>query len=244
MVMTTSRTPLFDPVRLAGAARSVLSCPAAVELVVEGVPHLLDGDDELAMQDLGGIPTFSSRPDSPLARAGAEHRSALLTLHSGLGRAGSPARRATLTLAGRLETSGREDCACCGEVRDVLTLDLNFVLLARGRDGSGPEQQLRVPLEEFRSPEHHLNPGFLQRSTEHANHCHQEELRRAVSTTTGTRDADVLGVALTGLTPDGVEVQWVDPEGSHSSRLVFPAAARTTAELGEMLRQELHAGLC
>ena len=43
---------------------------------------------------------------------------------------------------------------------------------------------------------HHLNRGHLQRSVEHANDCHQDELRQAVSTGTGTRAGDLGGVRI------------------------------------------------
>ncbi len=194
------------------------------------------------MRDLGGQPTFSCLPDTPLAVAGRAGRSALLTLESALGPLGSPDRAATLTLSGRLESRAHEDCECCGETRATVVMELNFACSAVTTDGA--ERQHRVPLEHFRSPEHHLNRGFLQRSVEHANACHQEELRRAVSTTSGTRLSDVVGVTLTGLTPRQVEVQWVDLLGAHSHVLVFRRAARDTEELGELLRRELHAGLC
>lgn len=234
------------PTRLAAAARSILACPAGANLVVDGVDDVLAGMNELGMQDLGGQPTFSCLPDTPLAAAARGRRSALLTLESGLGPAGSADRSATLTLSGRLESRGTEDCDCCGEGRDIVVMELNFVLLARagGDHERQAEQQFRVPLEHFRSPEHHLNRGFLQRSVEHANACHQEELRRAVATTTGTRLSDLVGVALTGLLPHQVEVQWVDLEGAHTEVLRFSRPARTTEELGELLRHELHAGLC
>ncbi len=228
---------------LAGTARSILACPAGVNLVVDGVDDVLAGMDDLGMRDLGGQPTFSCPPDTPLAVAARAGRSALLTLESALGLVGSPDRAATLTLSGRLETRGHEDCECCGETRAAVVMELNFALLSRQTEGE-PERQHRVPLEHFRSPEHHLNRGFLQRSVEHANGCHQEELRRAVSTTSGTRLSDVVGVTLTGLTPHQVEVQWVDLRGSHSQVLVFRRAARNAEELGELLRRELHAGLC
>ena len=230
------------PSAVAGTARSILACPAEANLVVDGVDDVLAGTDDLGMSDLGGEPTFSCLPDTPLAEAARARRSALLTLTSALGPAGSPERDVTLTLSGRLELRGHADCDCCGEIRDVVALDLNFALLARaGEDTSG---QVRVPLDHFRSPAHLLNRGFLQRSVEHANACHQEELRRAVSTTTGTRHADVVGVTLTDLRPDQVEVQWVDRDGSHAHVCSFPYPARTTEELGELLRGTLHAGLC
>jgi hypothetical protein len=237
---------LLDPAQLAGQARSILACPAGVSLVVDGHPSVLE-DDALGMQDVHGTPTFSCPPGSELAVAAGHHRSALITLDSGLGAPGSDERRVTLTLAGRLETRGVEDCACCEETRHVVVLELNFALLTRpAPEGAEdlPDQQFRVPLEHFRSPSHHLNRGYLQRSVEHANTCHQEELRRAVSTTTGTPMGQLLGVALADLSAARVQVSWVDVDGAHLADLAFPRTARTTAELGEMLRRELHAGLC
>ncbi|UMG92914.1 hypothetical protein [Nocardioides sp. TF02-7] len=53
-----------------------------------------------------------------------------------------------------------------------------------------------------------------------------------------------MGVQLTDLRPDRVEVRWVDRTGAHARLLRFPRPATTAAELGELLRQELHAGLC
>ena len=237
----TADPTVHDPMTLAAAARSVLACPSSVHLVVDGVADVLAGTDDLGMQDLAGTPTFSCVPGADLGRAAARRAGALLTVESGLGRPGSPERAATLTLAGTLRTEKREDCDCCGEARDVVTLRLTFALLAHpGR----PEEQLRVPLEQFRSPAHRLNRGYLQRSVEHANLCHQEELRRAVATTTGTRLSQVVGVSLADLRPDRVEVQWVDLDGAHTRTLAFRRAAGSTAELGELLRRELHAGLC
>lgn len=238
---TSTSQDTVDPARLAAAARSILACPAGATLVVDGVEDVLAGMDELGMQDLGGEPTFTCLSDTPLAAAARGRRSALLTLESGLGPLGSADRLETLTLSGRLVSRGREDCACCRETRDIVALELNFVLLGRMGDD---DQHFRVPLEQFSSPEHHLNRGFLQRSAEHANASHQEELRRAVSSTTGTRLSEVVGVALTGLLPDQVEVRWVDVDGAHSQVLAFSRTARSTEELGELLRRELHAGLC
>jgi site-specific recombinase XerD len=146
-------------------------------------------------------------------------------------------------MAGRLMIEDRRDCECCGEPRAQVSMDLNFVLLSRTVEGA-PEQQYRVPLQEFGSPDHRLNRGFLQRSVEHANECHQEELRRAVAMTTGTRMADVVGVRLADLRPTQVEIRWVDLDGARSRTVHFGRAARTTEELGDLLRSRLHAGLC
>jgi len=234
---------LPDPRQLAAAARSILACPAEVNLVVDGVDDLLAGLDELGMTHDEGRPVLACPTDSPLAEAAAGGRSALLTLTSGVGPEGSGTRDARITLAGRLVIEDRRDCECCGEARTHVTIDLNFVLLSQTVEGA-PERQHRVPLDQFHSPDHGLNRGFLQRSVEHANQCHQEELRRAVAMTTGTRMADIVGVALADLLPSRVDIRWVDPAGAHSRTVVFGRAARTTEELGDLLRTRLHAGLC
>jgi hypothetical protein len=236
-----------DPTHLAAAARAVLACPAGVNLVVDGVDDVLGdlgdpeagGAGELGMQDLGGVPTFSAPVGTRLVDAAHRGRRALLTLESGLGRPASDDRGAVLTLGGRLASQGREACECC-QVRETVVLVVDVVVLAHPH---GPEQ-VRVPVEDFGATVHALNRGYLQRSAEHANQCHQLELRRAVATTTDTRLAEVVGVSLTDLTPRGVEVQWVDLDGSHRRRLTFPRTATSTDELGDLLRSELHAGLC
>jgi hypothetical protein len=237
-----------DAHAIAGAARSLLACAESVNLVVDGVPDVLDGDADLGMQDQHGTPTFLCPVDSSLAEAAAHHRSALLTVESGLGLPGAPERRDTLTLAGRLEVRDRQTCDCCAEVRDLVALDLNFVLLARypatpGAHGR-PETQYRVPLGEYGSSDHDLNRGYLQRSVEHANNCHQDELRRAVAGTAETPMKEVVGVTLTNLSAGGVEIRWVDLTGAHSSVVTFPRRAENVAELGDLLRDQLHAGLC
>jgi len=258
---THTETTRLDAQRLAAAARSILACPRDVQLVVDGIDDVTAGldEDRLEMQDHGGRPVFSCPADSALAVAATDRRGALLTLGSGLGAAGSPDRDATLTLSGRLEAAGLEQCECCDEVRMRIALHLDFVLLTRtgppvpggpgvaggpGMAGGPDAVRIRVPLGAFTSPDHDLNRGFLQRSTEHANLCHQDELRRAIATLTQTRLGEVLGVHLTGLRADGVTLQWVDPTGAHLTALRFPHPAGSPQELGELLRSELHSGLC
>lgn len=248
--MRMSQSGRTDTAPLAAAARSILACPDEVQLVVDGVDDIMAGldpagDDDgapLGMVDIDGHPVLSCPPDSALALAAIERRGALLTLTSGVGAVGSRERDAMLTIAGRLEATGSEECECCSDVRATVTLQPSYVVLARPSQGS--EMQLRVPLGEFCSPAHQLNRGFLQRSAEHANRCHQDELRRAVATTSGTRVGEIVGVQLAGLRADRVDVQWVDHSGAHSRELVFARPATTSRELGELLRSELHAGLC
>lgn len=215
----------FDSRRLAADARSILACPASASLVVEGEPNAIE--DRLELCDDGGTPALYCPPDSPVARAAARRASALLTLTSGLGPRTGPDRANTLTLGGRLQPTHGE----------AIVLHLNFVLLARD------DRQHKISLEDFRSPEHRMNRGHLQRSTEHANECHQDELRRAVSLGTGTRPTEILGVQISRLSPEGVEVQWVDEQGAHQQVLRFPRPARDIADLGELLRRGLYAGL-
>jgi hypothetical protein len=230
----------------AATARSILACPQAVNLVVDGVDDVLadlrgpGGAGELGLQDHAGVPTFSCPSGTRLVAAATERRRALLTLESGLGAPGSPERGLTLTLGGRLESQGRERCECCEETREVLVLVVDLVVLSPDAGGA----PLRVPVEDFADTALVLNRGYLQRSVEHANRCHQDELRRAVATATGTAVSRIIGVALTGLSTGGVEVQWVDPDGSHVRPIRFAHHAASPDDLGDLLRRHLHAGLC
>lgn len=236
-----------DTIHLAGHARSIVACPSAVSMVIEGEAHRIEEDQDLALTDDGGSPTFVCRPDSPVARAAREQRSALLTVSSGLGPRGGPERDDTITMAGRLRRTGEDHCDCCQEVRHVVILELNFVLLAQPTPGAatdGPGLQHRIGLTDFRSTAHQLNRGHLQRSIEHANDCHQDELRQAVAIGTGLRPADLVGVRLADLTPSGVEIQWVDVSGAHRNVVAFPRTAQDLDELGDLLRRGLHASIC
>lgn len=243
-----THTDRVDGRRLAAAARSILACPDDVALVVDGVDDLhASSAAHLEMQDQGGRPVFSCLTDAPLALAAHDGRGAVLTLRSGLGRPGTPEREATLILSGRLESTGLEECPCCTEVRLRVGMHLDFVLLTRDQDPSPTapvSPRVRVPLSAFGSRAHDLNRGFFQRSVEHTNLCHQDELRRAIATRTHTRLGEVVGVHLTDLGPDRVVLQWVDLTGAHQVDLTFPRAATSAADLGELLRSELHAGLC
>ena len=234
-------TALGDPARLAATARAVLSCPAGVDLVVDGVDGL-GGLDGVCMQDLGGVPTFSCPGGStPVVDAATSGRRALLTLASGLGPTGSSERDTVLTLGGRLERRGEVDCDCCRETRQTVVLVVDVVVLTRPLTG----ERVQLDVDLFGSSDHLLNRGFLQRSADHANLSHQDELRRAVATAfSGTRLAEVVGVHLADLSPAGVEVRWVDPHGAHQQRLDFTRVATSPDELGDLLREGLHAGLC
>jgi len=224
--------------RAAALARSILSCPIEVDLVVDGVAHPLADDSTLPMQDLAGVPTFACRPDGVLARAGQAGLPVVITVRSGLGTDGSPERDASLAVAGRLRRAGGEYCDCCDEVRDRLVVDIDLVqVTCRGT-------RTAVPVEEFLNPAYHLNAGYLQRAVEHANGSHQEELRYAVAQRTNQRPRHIVAVRLADLTCRSVEVQWVTADGGNRTVLRFPTTASTPEELGDLLRKALHPGLC
>jgi len=233
--MTRTYADLTAPATL---ARSILSCPSEVDLVVDGVPHPLADDARLPMQDLAGVPTFACTPGGALSRAGLEGLPAVVTVRSGLGPVGSPLRGASLALAGRLRHDERELCDCCAEVRDRLVVDLDLVAVVR--DG----ERRSVPVEDFLDPALHLNAGYLQRAVEHANDHHGDELRHAVAARAGVRPRTIVAVHLSDLTPRSVEVGWITADGGNRTVLRFPSAARTPEELGDLLRRALHPGLC
>lgn len=225
-----------DPTCLAADARTILACPGEVSLAVEGDARPLE--DDAGLSDRCGTPTFVCVPGSPVLRAAVDGRSAVLSVGSGLGPRDGAERGDRLALAGRLRAVGVEECDCCREVRHLVELELDAVVLIRG------DQRLRVPLDAFRNRRHELNRGHLQRSVEHANDCHQEELRQAVAHGTGTHPAELLGVRIARLSPADVVVQWVDGTGAHEQRIAFAHTARDLADLGDLLRRGLHVGLC
>jgi hypothetical protein len=218
-------------------ARSILACSDSAEIAVDGFPTA-GCDDDLGLHDDDGTPRFSCRAWSLMSHAGRVGSRALLTLTSGLGPIDGPDRELGLTLTGRLAIGPLESCLCCGEQRQDVALDLDFVVLASG------EEQLRVPLREFRARELRLNRGYLQRALEHANDCHREDLGDVVSRTTGTPTERLLDVAMADLTTHDAELAWIDAGGGHRASVWFSRPARTVEELGLLLRHELHAGIC
>jgi hypothetical protein len=216
----------------AAIARSILACPDEVELLVDGVPHPLADDERLALQDWAGTPTFACAPQGTLSRAGLDGRHALLTLTSPV------AAGHQLVLAGQLRQAGSDRCDCCDDERAWVVVDLVLVALVEG------EQRRQLDVGDFADPALELNAGFLARTTEHLNDCHGEHLRHAVAQRTGVAVRAIAGVRLADLTPRSVELRWVSLEGAHRTVLRFAGAARSTEELGMLLRRSLHPGLC
>jgi hypothetical protein len=222
----------------AETARSILACPAAVDLVIDGVADPVADDARLGLLDLDGAPTFSCRVGGTLSRAAAQGRGCVLTLASGLGPAGSPDRDAFVALAGRLRRTGVDQCDCCEELRDLVAVDLDSIRLSQAGT------RIAISVADFAAGEHMLNRGYLQRATEHANDAHQSQLRQAIASRLDRRADDILAVSLASLTSRGVEVRWVDGAGGHRTVLRFPYAATTPRQLGDLLRRQLHPRLC
>ncbi|HEY1134748.1 MAG TPA: hypothetical protein VGE77_09245 [Nocardioides sp.] len=225
-----------DPDQLAARARSALSCPAAASMVIKGTEHLFGGDD-LGLQDRSGVPTLICRAGSVVEQAGQSRQKALLRVISGVVEDDSTTE--SVVLAGKL---GAPRPCCDPEMRAVAIEPTIIMLIRTQADGSS--RQYRVPTALFRSAAHALNQGYLRRCTEHLNECHDAELRQAVSLCTATPGPYLIGASLNDLSPTGVEVRWVDVEGSHLRRVEFGSPAGTPDELAEALRDHLHAGLC
>ncbi|CAM3396037.1 hypothetical protein NODU109028_15080 [Nocardioides dubius] len=227
----STATPSYEPAEIAAEARSILSCPAGASLVVQGVEDAID--DDLGLIDDNGTPVFLTMAGSLLERAALSNSSALLRVSSSLN-----ADRA-IVVAGQLTTHHRDRAG-----RVVVELRVAMVSLVDRREDGGTTRHLHVSADEFTRPELRLNRGYLHRSLAHANECHQDELRSAVSMATGTRPHAIAGVHLFDLTTDGVSLSWVDATGAHQRTVAFDRAADTPEELAELLSRHLHAGLC
>ena len=219
--------------RLAGRARTVLALPATVQLAVEDLDRLDLG--EVALCDLDGVPTFGCPADSPLARAAQQGRGAVLTATGGLAE-----HPGLVTVVGRLRTLRVEhcDCPCAAGERHVVRLEPTYVAL----ETPGTPRR-RVPLPDFGAAEHALNPGYLARALRHANVCHADLLRETFADATDVPVGEVISAEITGLTPAGLEVTWVDGRGAHRRGLAFPRTATDADDLALLMRGLLHVGL-
>ncbi len=215
---------------VAAAARSILACPASAGLEVDQRPLPLD---DAVLHDAAGRPSLTCEAGSALARAAAARSVARLRLASGVRGQGGD----VLVLSGRLGLLDSATCRSCTQEHLVVGLDPAAALVTL----SGHRHPL--PLADYLSPTHQLNRGYLQRSLEHVEDHHHDDLRRSVAAATGTRLADVVAVSLRDLDVRGVTLRWVDPDGAHQVRLRFPRRAAGTADLGRLLREGIGAPL-
>ena len=216
----------------AAAARSILACPAGVELSIEGCPEVLAEEAPQGVHDWAGTPLLLCVPDGRVAHAGKGGRAATMALASGLS-AGE-----TLHLSGRLRWVTTDWCACCDTSRERVVLDLDEVRLQR--DG----RRIALPVPAFAHPALQLNAGLFRRTEQHLNECHGDHLRAAIANHTGTPVHDVVGVQLVGLSARRVTLRWVDLDGAGSAEVLFARAARDPEDLGDQLRRALHPELC
>ncbi|WP_300677145.1 hypothetical protein [Nocardioides sp.] len=230
----------LNPPLAAATARSILACARHVELDIDGIDLAVADDERLGLLDLEGTPGFLCEPGRTVTRAAREGRRATLTMISGLAAepGQTPAWQA-LILRGTLRRVGTEVCECCDLPQEQVVLELDRVDLAD--DASG---RTTVPVEEFTSPSHLLNRGYLQRTAEHARSAHQRELRQAAADLTACHPDLIIGAQLVDLTAWGVTLEWVDPIGSHQHPIWFPRLASTTNDLASLLRACLHPEIC
>ncbi|NPD05894.1 hypothetical protein HN031_14480 [Nocardioides sp. zg-1308] len=227
----------MTPTEAAVLARSVLSCPDAITLrVSEDRETSLDEDYDVTC-DVHGAPVFSACEDSALVTAARGGAGGVVEVSSGLSHPATGGRRIDLFLLGRLAERG-SGCACCGGSRSLVALDPTRVTLFCD------DRPVPVDLDRFRDRRHVLNPGYLQRTAEHANEAHESELRTAMASTFGIPARTLLAASLLRVDPSGVDVSWLDSAGAHTERLNFLRTVSSPQELGEALRSQLHAGLC
>lgn len=237
MPLTTPRRTRREPSAVAARARGVLACPTSADLR-SGLDTLALGEDVLSLADDGGRPTLLCTPVAGLLTRAARREVVTLRLTSGVRDRTGARQDDVLEVTGRLVLGGHEDCGHCPEDHRVVTVEpaaVSLTVLGRA---------VPVPVADFLDSGHALNRGFLQRAVEHANHCHGEELRRAVSRRTGLPAARLVAASLADLDPTGVDLHWVDADGAHRTRLAFGAAATDAAALGRLLRDHLDLELC
>ena len=227
----------MTPDEAAGLARSVLSCPDSVVLRVDEDREALMDEAYDVTVDVHGSPVFSASEGSALlvaARAGAV---GVVEVTSGLRPQDTGHARLEMFLQGRLAQRG-SGCQCCGDPRALVALDVSRVTLFRD------DRPVPVDLHRFRDRRHVLNPGYLQRTAEHANEAHELELRSAMASTFGLSLQSLLAASLLRVDPSGVDVSWLDDAGGHLQRLDFLRTVSSPQELGAALRSHLHAGIC
>lgn len=224
-------------VPLGELARSIVSCPEAFELVVEGVPLLDPG----ILHGVGntGIIRLLSTPDSDLTRCATIAPPALMYLDSGL----HDWRHHSLAIVGELHLMG--DNTHTDGVSDAAYVEIDLVpsrvvmMGPIGQSTLGERGESEVPLPEFRSRAHELNAGYLQRAAEHANRCHQQDLRRTIAKGLGCQITDIGGVEIHHINRRSAYVDWLDSAGATRRLVQFSRPAATPDDLANLLIEQL-----
>lgn len=224
------------PADAARLARSVLSCPDSLTLRMGGEREALVDELHDVTSDVHGSPVFSASEDSALLAAARRDEVGVVEVRSGLGGAAG-GQHLDLFLQGRLTQRG-SGCQCCGDPRALVALEVFRVTLFRD------DRPVPVEIARYRDRGHVLNPGYLQRTAEHANESHELELRAALASTFGLPLQSLLAASLLRVDPAGVDISWLDSAGGHTERLDFLRTVSSPQELGAALRSHLHAGIC
>ncbi|MEU6136440.1 hypothetical protein [Nocardioides sp. NPDC047086] len=85
---------------------------------------------------------------------------------------------------------------------------------------------------------------LLVRITTHANDEHQADLCRSLSARLGLRPRHIVGVRLSHLTEESVEVSWITLDGGHHVTFRFPETAATPDDVLEQLGRVLTGSRC
>ena len=84
---------------------------------------------------------------------------------------------------------------------------------------------------------------LLARITDHANDEHQADLCHTLSARLGLRPRHIIGVRLSNLTSESVEISWITLDGGHHATFRFPETAATPDEVLEQLGRVLTGSL-
>lgn len=224
---------------LGATARSIMSCPEGFELVVDGMPIADPG----ILHGIGstGIIRFLTRPESELSAVGRRGLTCLMYVDSALRRL----PKSALAIVGELDYIGEvSDLDCPNDPYFVVDLVPTRVMLLGPSDGKQTDwaqrrSEVEVPLDDFRSRRHELNSGYLQRAAEHANACHQEDLRRTVAQSLDRSIDEIGGVEIYHIDDQCASVDWLDASGATRLLLQFGRPARTPDELAGLLIEKL-----
>ncbi|MGH3351871.1 MAG: hypothetical protein ACRDPS_14480 [Nocardioides sp.] len=84
---------------------------------------------------------------------------------------------------------------------------------------------------------------LLVRIAAHANDEHQADLCHTLAARLGLRPRHIVGVRLSNLTSESVEVSWITLDGGHHTTFRFPEPAATPDEVLEQLGRVLTGSL-
>lgn len=218
---------------LVDAATRALAHPARAQLLLDGPGPVAGRAHGVELLDRHGTPLLLCDPHSPLATAAPGTRGATLTVQ-GAGGGQRVLFRGRLAPVGRSHLGGRE----------VVRVELRLTGVQVGTDG-GPT--VPVPLEDYHRRRDPALTAYAEALREHTDSAHRGELRELAARLGGALDRNddlnpdgvVAAAQLVRLDCTGTVLRWIDVDGVHEVRLVFPRPALTRHELGEHLRHVL-----